>query len=61
MKPTADPVAPTSPADLAADLAASGVRYAISSYVDLHGKPKAKIVPISHLEHMIGGSELYTA
>jgi len=33
----------------------SGVRFA-----DMHGVSKAKKVPLSHLEHMMAGSELYT-
>lgn len=57
----ADTVSPvTDIAQFVSDLTASDIRYAISSYVDLHGRPKAKMVPIAHLESMIGGSELYT-
>ncbi len=37
-----------------------GVKYCFSSYVDLHGRLKGKIVPISHLDQMVHGSELYT-
>jgi glutamine synthetase len=37
-----------------------GVKYLFSSYVDLHGVPKGKMVPINHLEQMMAGSELYT-
>ncbi len=37
-----------------------GVRYAIGAYVDIYGVPKAKCVPIHHLEHMMEGSELFT-
>ncbi len=44
----------------AAELAAAGVRYAAISYVDIHGRSKAKVVPIDHLPHAVGGSELYT-
>lgn len=32
-----------------AALQARGVRYAAVSFVDLHGKTKAKMVPIAHL------------
>jgi glutamine synthetase len=39
----------------------SGVRYVMGCYVDIHGVPKAKVVPLPHLEHMLEGSELYTA
>jgi glutamine synthetase len=41
-------------------LADRGVKYLFSSYVDLHGVPKGKMVPIDHLEQMMAGSELYT-
>lgn len=50
----------TSAAQLKADLIARGVRYALASFVDLHGVCKAKAVPIDHLESMARGSELFT-
>lgn len=37
-----------------------GVRYALASYVDLHGVCKAKVVPLGHLGSMLQGSELFT-
>lgn len=37
-----------------------GVRYCIGAYVDIHGVPKGKVVPIAHLSHMAHGSERYT-
>jgi glutamine synthetase len=37
-----------------------GVLYCIGAYVDIHGIPKAKVVPINHLPQMAGGSERYT-
>jgi glutamine synthetase len=37
-----------------------GVKYCMGAYVDIHGIPKGKVVPIDHLEHMAHGSELYT-
>lgn len=37
-----------------------GVKYCIGAYVDIHGIPKGKVVPIEHLKHMAKGSELYT-
>lgn len=43
-----------------AELRAAGVRYCIGAYVDIHGKPKAKCVPIEHFTHMMHGSELFT-
>ena len=38
----------------------SGAKYAMASYVDLHGCMKGKFVPLSHLEQMFTGSELFT-
>jgi glutamine synthetase len=43
-----------------AQLEAAGVKYALASFVDLHGVSKSKIVPLSHFEQMVGGSELFT-
>src|SRR5882724_1591156 len=37
-----------------------GVRYGLASYVDLHGRPKCKAVPIAHFAQMLKGSELFT-
>ncbi len=37
-----------------------GVKYCIGAYVDIHGLPKGKVVPIDHLGHMAAGSERYT-
>jgi len=52
---------------LAPDLAAikhklkeQGVKYCVGAYVDIHGVPKGKFVPIDHFEHFAHGSELYT-
>lgn len=42
------------------DLKARGVKYCMGAYVDIHGIPKGKVVPIDHLPHMAAGSELYT-
>lgn len=42
------------------DLSDKGVKYCMGTYVDIHGIPKGKIVPINHLHHMAHGSELYT-
>ena len=41
-------------------LTAQGVKYCIGAYVDLHGVPKGKVVPIEHFAHFAHGSELYT-
>jgi glutamine synthetase len=44
---------PTS-ADEVCDLArAQGVRYVFAQFVDMHGKPSAKLVPTSHLEDLM--------
>lgn len=48
------------PEEIAAVLEEQGVKYCFSSYVDLHGRFKGKIVPLSHFEQMVKGSELYT-
>ncbi len=45
---------------LHAELLAKGVKYCIGAYVDIHGVPKGKVVPITHFEHFARGSELYT-
>jgi glutamine synthetase len=45
---------------LAREFSQQGVRYALASYVDLHGICKAKAVPLSHLGPMLQGSELFT-
>jgi glutamine synthetase len=51
---------PHSPAELRRKLADQGVRYALASYVDIHGRSKCKTVPIAHLDRMLGASELFT-
>jgi glutamine synthetase len=41
-------------------LVRQGVKYCVGAYVDIHGVPKGKFVPIEHFEHFARGSELYT-
>lgn len=41
-------------------LKSQGVKYCVGAYVDIHGVPKGKFVPIDHFEHFAEGSELYT-
>jgi glutamine synthetase len=41
-------------------LVADGIKYCIGAYVDIHGVPKGKIVPIAHFQDFARGSELYT-
>jgi glutamine synthetase len=36
------------------------VKYCVGAYVDIHGVPKGKFVPIDHFMHFAHGSELYT-
>jgi glutamine synthetase len=42
------------------DLKAKGVKYCIGAYVDIHGVPKGKVVPIDHFLDFASCSELYT-
>lgn len=41
-------------------LKAKGVKYCVGAYVDIHGVPKGKFVPIDHFVDFAQGSELYT-
>ena len=41
-------------------LVQQGVKYCLGAYVDIHGVPKGKFVPIEHFEYFAHGSELYT-
>jgi len=41
-------------------LVKQGIKYCLGAYVDIHGVPKGKFVPIEHFEHFAQGSELYT-
>jgi glutamine synthetase len=43
-----------------AELKSKGVKYCTGAYVDIHGVPKGKFVPIDHFLHFAHGSELYT-
>ncbi|MEI4472123.1 type III glutamate--ammonia ligase [Frigidibacter sp. MR17.24] len=45
---------------LRAKLEERGVKYCMGAYVDIHGVPKGKVVPLPHLAHMAHGSERYT-
>ncbi|WP_425005553.1 type III glutamate--ammonia ligase [Mycolicibacterium sp. S3B2] len=52
---------PTADIDVVKEqLRQSGVKYAIASFVDIHGVSKGKFVPIDHLDNMLDGSELFT-
>lgn len=48
------------PSQLQSDLKSKGVKYCVGAYVDIHGVPKGKFVPIDHFEDFAAGSELYT-
>lgn len=45
---------------LKAKLKSQGVEYCLPAYVDIHGIPKCKAVPIGHFERAMRGSELFT-
>lgn len=47
-------------ADIQKKLEAAGVKYCAGNYVDIHGVPKGKVVPIGHFKDFASGSELYT-
>ena len=51
---------PKSVEQLRKHLEANNIKYLIPSYVDMHGAPKTKMVPLAHLEKMLGGSEFFT-
>lgn len=46
--------------ELKTHLRASGVKYCVGAYVDIHGVPKGKAVPLEHFEQFASGSEMYT-
>jgi glutamine synthetase len=56
----AEPGKEPDPGTLMEDLRAQGVKYCLPAYVDIHGIPKCKSVPIAHLERALRGSELFT-
>jgi len=47
-------------AEIAEQLKQQGVEYCMGAYVDIHGVPKGKVVPIGHFSQMAAGSERYT-
>lgn len=50
----------TSLDDLKSFLIESEVRFLLPSYVDMHGVSKSKMVPMSHFDRAMAGSELCT-
>lgn len=55
-----DAAAPDAGKALQKALCEQGVKYCLASYVDLHGIPKCKSVPIAHIMRMLDGSEMFT-
>jgi glutamine synthetase len=53
-------VDPAKLAHVAARVESEGIRYLLSTYVDVHGAPKAKVNPADALKKMAHGSELFT-
>ena len=46
--------------ETAQSLMEKGVEYCMPFYVDVHGIPKTKTVPVDHFDRMMRGSELFT-
>ncbi|HWC09046.1 MAG TPA: hypothetical protein VG458_08340, partial [Solirubrobacterales bacterium] len=44
--------APSTADDVRSLIAEQGVRYLFAQFVDMHGKPSAKLVPVSHLDDL---------
>jgi glutamine synthetase len=53
---TAVGVPPTSPGELAAAIERDGIEFLFAMFVDLDGKPCAKLVPVASLEQLLAGS-----
>jgi glutamine synthetase len=51
---------PDALAELRQQIEHNNIKYLVPSYVDMHGIPKAKMVPVAYLERMLSGSELFT-
>ena len=54
------PPTPTEIETLRSHLSSNGVAYLMASFADMHGVSKTKMVPLSHIDQMMAGSELYT-
>jgi glutamine synthetase len=52
--------APSNLSIIKEQLIRDGIKYCIGAYVDIHGCPKGKVVPVAHFEDFATGSELYT-
>ena len=56
--PTTEPrtpsaLAPTTVEDVRACVSSQGVEFLFAQFVDMHGKPSAKLVPASHLDDLL--------
>src|SRR5437763_17206268 len=60
MNPKLDIENQTLTAQVRRQLLEQGVKYVFGAYVDAHGVPKSKCVPVELLESAAAGSELYT-
>jgi glutamine synthetase len=60
MNPAISAKAATSGQETMQSLIDKGVEYCLPFYVDVHGIPKTKTVPVSHFDRMMRGSELFT-
>ncbi|ANS31936.1 glutamate-ammonia ligase (plasmid) [Rhodococcus opacus] len=45
---------------IADELNAQGVKYAMANWIDVLGRPKSKVVPLSHFADLVAGAERYT-
>lgn len=59
-KDTVDATVEKPAVELRDALSEAGVKYLLASYVDMHGVSKGKVVPVTHLDRMMSGSELCT-
>lgn len=60
MDPQLQTLSPSSVTEVRDRLIEQGVKFLFGAYVDIHGVPKSKCVPVAHIESMFAGSELYT-
>ncbi|WP_082939938.1 glutamine synthetase family protein [Mycolicibacterium peregrinum] len=45
---------------VAKELGAQGVKYAMANWIDVLGRPKSKVVPMTHFADLVAGAERYT-
>ena len=46
-------MAPQTPEELAAAVERDGIEFIFAMFVDMHGKPSAKLVPAHHLDDLL--------